>query len=95
MIYSFQSGLMWGSSKERGKKRQSPRAKPCSRIQNGGELGEFAMNLFFKCLFIYFEGRRGRKRGRERERDRIPSRLDAVSTEPDVGLDLTNREIMT
>ena len=32
---------------------------------------------------------------RERERERIPSRLHTVSTEPDVRLDLTNREIMT
>ena len=32
---------------------------------------------------------------RERERERIPNRLSAVSTEPDVGLKLTNREIMT
>ena len=38
-------------------------------------------------------------REREREqgkvqRERIPSRLLAVSVEPDTGLDLTNREIM-
>ena len=33
---------------------------------------------------------------REREgRERIPSRLCAVSTEPDVGFDLKNQEIMT
>ena len=32
---------------------------------------------------------------RERGRARIPSRLRAVSTEPDAGLDLTDREIMT
>ena len=29
------------------------------------------------------------------EREGIPSRLPTVSTEPDVGLDLTNCEIMT
>ena len=34
-------------------------------------------------------------KGAERERQRIPSRLRAVSTEPDVGLELTNGEIMT
>ena len=34
-------------------------------------------------------------RGRKRDRDRIPSRLCTVSTEPDVELELTNREIMT
>ena len=32
---------------------------------------------------------------RERERERIPSRLCSVSAEPDAGLELTNREIMT
>ena len=42
---------------------------------------------------------RGREREGERERERlrerIPSRLHAVSTEPDVGLKPLNREIMT
>ena len=33
--------------------------------------------------------------GAERGRERIPSRLHAVSAEPDVGLKLTNREITT
>ena len=32
---------------------------------------------------------------REREGDRIPSRLCTVRTEPDAGLELTNREVMT
>ena len=32
---------------------------------------------------------------RERERERIPSRLLNVSTEPDMGLELTNHEVMT
>ena len=55
--------------------------------------------------FIYFERererqhehkwRRGRERERERERERIPSRLQIVSTEPDLGLKLTDHEIMT
>ena len=41
-------------------------------------------------------GREGeRERGRERERERIPSRLHAVSVEPDTGLNLMNGEIMT
>ena len=35
-------------------------------------------------------------RGREKEEEkRIPSRLHAVTTEPDTGLELRNREIMT
>ena len=33
--------------------------------------------------------------GAERGRERISSRLRAVSTEPDTGLELTNYEIMT
>ena len=39
--------------------------------------------------------RNGRGREREREREKIPSRLHAVSTEPDVGLELRNHEIVT
>ena len=38
------------------------------------------------------EQRRGQ---RERERERIPSRLQAVNTEPDAGLKPTNPKIMT
>ena len=34
-------------------------------------------------------------RGREGGRDGIPNRLRALSTRPDVGLDLTNHEIVT
>ena len=32
---------------------------------------------------------------RERGREKIPSRLHAVSREPNAGLDLTNHEIVT
>ena len=35
------------------------------------------------------------ERGRERGRERIPSRLHTVSTEPNVGLDPMNHEIMS
>ena len=45
-----------------------------------------------KIIFLMFILR---ERERERERERIPSRLHTVSTEPDVGLGLTNCEIMT
>ena len=38
--------------------------------------------------------RGGTKREGERERERIPRRFCTVSTESDVGLDLTNSEIM-
>ena len=47
--------------------------------------------IFFLLVCLFFEGGRGRERGRER----IPSRLHAVSAEPDAGLELTNCEIMT
>ena len=39
------------------------------------------------------EQQRGRERRRGRER--IPSRLRVASAEPDVGLELVNREIVT
>ena len=55
--------------------------------------------LLFPPLFfnVYFETDRLRvgEGQRERKRERIPSRLRAVSTEPDVGLDPMNREIKT
>ena len=56
-------------------------------------------NFFFK--FMYFEREREsvcvctQGRGRERGRERIPSRLHAVSTEPDVEPELMNHGIMT
>ena len=50
-------------------------------------------------MFIHFEREREREResrgGAERERQRIPSRLCTISAEPDVGLEVTNHEIMT
>ena len=54
----------------------------------------------FFCLFIYFrESERDHKwvTGRESEGggERSPRRLHAVSTEPDEGLELMNREAVT
>ena len=47
-------------------------------------------------MFIYLFLRECEQgRGRERKRERISSRLCTVSTEPDVGLGLTNHKIMT
>ena len=56
--------------------------------------------LFKKFLFIYLTERERDRMSRRRaerkgERDSIPSRLRAVSAEPDMGLELTNQEIMT
>ena len=57
-------------------------------------------SLFFfnVCLFFERETEHARGRGRERERDTEPgagSRLRAASTEPNTGLEPTDREIMT
>ena len=60
-------------------------------------------DLVFYLLFcgffnIYFEKERERAQAgvcRERGRQRSQSRLRAVSAEPYVGLELTNRDIMT
>ena len=45
----------------------------------------------FLIFFFFFNF----LRDRERERERIPSKLRTISTEPGVGLNLTNHEIMT
>ena len=52
---------------------------------------------FIFLMFIYFEREIECKQGRdsERGRERIPSSLCTVSTELDMGLKLTNQEIMT
>ena len=55
--------------------------------------------IFLKCLFI-FKRDRDRASTGEEQRDReteseVGSRLQAVSTEPDVGLELTSHEIGT
>ena len=55
-------------------------------------------NRFFKFIYLFWEREREREHSRDRKRggrDRIPSRLRAVSPEPDVGLELTNLEIVT
>ena len=51
--------------------------------------------LFKKKKIFLFERESKGGRGRERERETISSRLRTVSREPDAGLRLTNREIMT
>ena len=62
---------------------------------------KYFINFFVLFFSLYFEIERGRKRvwagegKRERGRERMASRLLTVSTEPNVGLDLTDHEIMT
>ena len=49
--------------------------------------------MFFFLKFIYFESEsavQAREGQREKERERIPSRLCTVSTDPNVGFELTN-----
>ena len=52
----------------------------------------FILNVY---LFIFREKVCASAGGAERDGKRIPSRLCALSAEPDMGLDLMNREIMT
>ena len=47
------------------------------------------------AYLLTFEREHEKEKGREREREGIPSRLHAVSTEPDMGLKFTNCKIMT
>ena len=49
----------------------------------------------FLKLFLRRESSQASRGEAERERDRIPSRLCAVSAEPNMELELTNHEIMT
>ena len=50
----------------------------------------------FKFIYLFLrEGEHKQGRERKRKRERIPSRLCTVSTEPNMGLELTNHEIMT
>ena len=51
--------------------------------------GFFSLNAYVSVLRGVGEEQR------ERKRERIPGRLRTVSTEPDTGLEPTNREIMT
>ena len=53
--------------------------------------------IYFATVFIYFEQERIQSgTGQtERQRERIPGRLHTVSTEPNMGLDPQNHEIMT
>ena len=53
-------------------------------------------SFYFSFLKVYFgERQRAGEEQRKRERLRIPSRLRTASTEPDVGLEPTNCEIVT
>ena len=51
--------------------------------------------IFFNGYLFILREVESKQGGAEREGDRIPSRLHAVSIEPDVGLELTSHEIVT
>ena len=54
------------------------------------------MLVFLKFIYLFLRERASKQvRGRERGRERISSRLCTVSVEPNVGLELTNDEIIT
>ena len=46
-------------------------------------------------MYVFINREKERAGEEQKDRERILSRLCAVSAEPDAGLDLTNREIMT
>ena len=74
-------------------------------VNNGGEAiassgPAFVFIFFFFNVYLFLretERQREHKqgRGRERQRQRIQSRLQALSTEANTGLELTSHEIMT
>ena len=81
------------------KKERKPFPDPTSSLS---ALPLLCFKKFFNVFLIYFLKERERQSmsrgGTERERDtelEAGSRLYAVSTEPEVGLEPTNREIMT
>ena len=51
--------------------------------------------LSFFSFFLFFKRVRASREGAEREREQKILRLCADSREPDVGLKLTNHEVMT
>lgn len=50
---------------------------------------------FFNFFFLNFVFREQWGRGKERRKERIPKRFHTISTEPDVGYELTNWELLT
>ena len=55
----------------------------------------FKCFFFNICLFLRDRERQRDRGGAEREGDTESKAVQAISTEPDVGLEFTNREIMT
>ena len=98
---------MSGGGAERGRHRiwsrlQAPSCQHRARcLAQTHELWDILFIDLFTYLVIYWVRERERERerdhggGEERGRDRTPRRCLTVRAEPNAGLDLTNREIMT
>ena len=53
------------------------------------------LSFFFKSIYLFIYLERGSGGGAERQGEKTPSRLYNASTEPSVGLELMNCEVMT
>ena len=71
-------------------------SKILSHSLDGVRITNIPIRNSFERVYLFILRERGRRGGqRERERQRIPSRLCAVSAEPNAGLSPTKRGITT
>ena len=68
-------------------------SQPFRKLSASPKHSEETTVLFFSNVHLFIL--RERERAEEGQRERIPSRLCTVSTEPDTGLELAYREIVT
>ena len=89
-----EGGTRWGQRRQGTRKWRSPGKQAAAATMQDGFLPFF---LFKLLLTFIFEREQARERvGEEqRERGRGSKAGSTLSTEPDAGLELTNREIMT
>ena len=92
---------MWGLPE--GKERRAKKRGAAAGRRGGGAPVDGALRdgiflffvFFYKVFVLSLFILRESTGGAEREGKRIPSRLHTASTEPDVGLEPTDRETMT
>ena len=82
---TYSTGQSWGLHESAFIKCCLPGATPSTRSVL---VVAAVITILFKNIYLF-------EAEREEEAERIPSRLHAVSTEPHVGLDLANRDVMT